>query len=187
MTAPLYPESSAPEISMAAERSAGDDYNESIVKASVHTATHADAPYHFLDSPIDITKMPLRCYLGACFVLQTGAKRLMSTDLQGRVPTGCRRLLIKGGGECYLTAETAKYLHEWGVELVGTDAWSIGPLDNEAEVHRAFLRYPIAVLENLDLSEAEERWYFLSALPVKLDGCDGAFVRAVLAEDICLE
>ena len=104
-----------------------------------------------------------------------------------RIPSGCRRLLIKGGGQCYFTKDGAEYLIARRVRTVGTDAWSVGPLDNETEIHQAFLQVPVAILENLDLSQAEEGWYFLSALPMKLEGSEGAFVRAVLLEEILAE
>ena len=164
-----------------------DEFNETIVHASVHTATHADAPSHYLDSPQDITQMPLSHYIGACFVMEWQSELVTADMLRSRIPSGCRRLLLKGGGSSFFTEAAAQYLIEQKVHTVGTDAWSVGPLDNEASVHCAFLKQPVAILENLDLSQAEEGWYFLSALPIKLDGSEGAFVRAVLVEDILNE
>lgn len=183
LTAPLYPGSIEPRLTLTAHLPA-DEYNETIVHASVHTATHADAPSHYLDSPQDITQMPLSHYIGACFVVEWTAELITAEMLKSRIPSGCRRLLLKGGGKSYFTEEAAQYLIDQRVRTVGTDAWSVGPLEDEASVHCAFLRQPVAILENLDLSQAEEGWYFLSALPIKLDGSEGAFVRAVLLEDI---
>ena len=186
LKAPVYPGSMTPELHLAARREQ-DGFDETIVQASVHTATHADAPSHYLPSPVDITEMPLEHYIGACYVLEWTAEAITAELLRDWIPSGCRRLLIKGGGQCYFTKEAAEYLIEQRVRTVGTDAWSVGPLDNEAEIHQTFLQVPVAILENLDLSQAEEGWYFLSALPLKLDGCEGAFVRAVLLEEILAE
>ena len=175
-----------PELTLAAKRQQ-EGFDETLVHASVHTATHADAPSHYLDSPIDITQMPLEHYIGACYVLEWSDGKITAERLHEKIPSGCRRLLIKGGGKSYFTRQAAEYLASERVRTIGTDAWSVGPLDEEAEVHQAFLKIPVAILENLNLSEVEEGWYFLSALPMKLDGCEGAFVRAVLLEEILAE
>lgn len=186
LTAPLYPGSAKPTLDLVATR-AEAGFDETVLRASVHTATHADAPSHYLSQAQDITKMPLSHYIGACYVLPVAEKRVSESVLQGKVPKGCQRILLKGGGDSYFTEDGAKYLVKQRVQTVGTDAWSVGPLDNEAAIHEIFLHQPVAILENLDLALVEEGWYFLAALPLKLDGCEGAWVRAVLLADFAAE
>ncbi|NMC57751.1 MAG: hypothetical protein GYA50_11075, partial [Eubacteriaceae bacterium] len=52
--------------------------------------------------------------------------------------------------------------------------------DNEYNIHTILLGKKIAILESLDLSNVASGKYFLSAAPLKIEGSDGAFVRAVL-------
>lgn len=180
--APLYPDSIVPTITMASERKRGAECNESILTASVHTATHADAFNHFTDSAVGIDQMDLNYYVGSCCVVE-GQGVIDGLWLRNHLPKGCRRLLLKGGGAAFASADLAEALKEAGVITLGTDAWSVGPLDNELAVHSALMEAKIAILENLDLSMVKTGKYFLFAPPIKIEGADGAFVRAVLLDD----
>ena len=48
----------------------GDECNLSAVYACVHTATHADAPCHFLDGGETIEDVDLGKYIGQCTVIE---------------------------------------------------------------------------------------------------------------------
>ena len=79
-----------------------------------------------------------------------------------------------------LEPQALEALLERDLILLGTEMESIG---NE-KVHRELLGANIGILELLDLSEVEEGRYFLFAPPVKIEGGEGAFSRAVLIEGI---
>ena len=65
--------------------------------------------------------------------------------------------------------------------LVGIDYLSIDPYDAEpAAAHLTLLGAGVVVLEGLDLRRVPAGEYDLAALPLKLDGADGAPARVVL-------
>ena len=148
---------------------AGDGCNLTDIEMCAHNGTHADAPSHFIEGGKSIDRTELSRYLGECAVRAFG-KWVRAEDLEG---VDAPRLLIKG--ECVISDEAAarmcgKFL------LVGVEMQSVGG----ETVHKILLGGEVAVLEGLRLAEVPEGTYFLSALPVKLGGADGAPVRAVL-------
>jgi arylformamidase len=50
------------------------------------------------------------------------------------------------------------------------------------QVHLILLQREVVLLEGIVLKDVPEGHYFLSAAPLKLDGCDGAPCRAFLIE-----
>ena len=82
----------------------------------------------------------------------------------------------------FLTRSAAFVLADAGVLLVGTDALSIAPPQEETAPHRELLQRGIPILEGLQLDGIADGNYLLSALPLKLAGADVAPVRAVLLE-----
>jgi len=74
----------------------------------------------------------------------------------------------------------AHALVERGVRLVGIDGISIAPYTEQTPTHVALLRAGVAVVETLDLRNADQGWFDLVCLPLLLPGADGAPARAVL-------
>jgi arylformamidase len=179
--APIYPGGSPVQVEQLYDMSKGDPFNASKITAGSHMGTHADASRHFLkDSNVGIDKMDLNFYYGPCRVLTVpDAKPITKEVLEGRLE-GCERLVIHSGGHSYLTKEAADYIVDKGVKTIVTDAWSIAPLDNETEIHVTVLAPGLAVVENVVLDGVEDGDYILCAFPIKISGCDGAPVRAVL-------
>ena len=68
-------------------------------------------------------------------------------------------------------------------ELVGIDAISIAPEDDEESVHRELMSAGIAVLEGLVLRHVRSGSYTLVALPMKIDGVEAAPCRAILLKN----
>ncbi len=181
--APIYPGSAPVKITELCSISKGDVYTASFVEAGVHMGTHADAYTHFIgDSEFSIDKMPLEHYYGKCRVITVPPDSMLGkADFEGKLD-GAERLVIHGGGMSYLKLEAAEYIVSCNIKTILTDAWSISPLDNEAEIHRLVLGNKIAVVENLILDGVPDGDYLLSAFPVKYGNCDGAPVRAILIE-----
>ena len=182
--APIYPGSNPIQIQQVCDMAKGGPFNASMITMGSHMGTHADAFCHFLpESDVGIDRMPLEAYYGPCRVLTVKENTpIAKKDLVGRVE-GAERIAIHGGGYSYLQAEAARYLVEQGIKTVVTDAWSVAPLDNEAEIHGILLRAGVALVENVTLEEVADGDYLLAAFPVKLKDCDGAPVRAVLIGD----
>ena len=68
------------------------------------------------------------------------------------------------------------------LQLLGTEQTSVAPPEHTATVHRHLLAENTVLLENLDLSAGRPGTYFLVAAPLKVEGAEGAPVRAVLFE-----
>jgi len=89
------------------------------------------------------------------------------------------------GASCgaYLSAACARYLVDIGIKTIGTDAISIGALDEEYEVHHILLDAGIVVIEGLEMPDVEAGDYFLVCLPLKIANGDGGPARAVLIKE----
>lgn len=179
--APIYPGSEPVKIERTMDMANNDAYNCSLITAGSHMGTHADAFSHYLNgSELTIDKMPLENYCGKCRVISVPANELIKLDdIRGKLD-GAERLVLHGGGEAYLCEEAAEYIAACKLKLVVTDAWSVGPLDNETNIHNTLLSAGVAVVENVILDDVEDGEYLIFAFPVKYGGCDGAPVRAVL-------
>ena len=181
----------------------GDECNLSAVYACVHTATHADAPCHFLDGGETIEDVDLNKYIGQCTVIEVPPGVITGEYVNRYFPRKCSRLLIKGDAQSFFMESAAYEAVDTGICLIGTDADSVGKSGNQIKPHKAFLQNGVAILENLDLSRVEPSLtskkdskemmhsvepgdYYLIALPVKMGAIDGAPVRAVLIDDYIL-
>lgn len=183
LTAPVYPGDPEPRLHTVSRMENGDACNLSALYACLHTGTHADAPMHFVQGGLGISEMPLANYIGPCTVVEIGPGPVTGEQIDSLVRPGCERILFKSGGGAYFLESAGDELASLGVRLVGTDALSVGCPGDQVRPHRALLQENIAVLEGLNLEEAEGGDYFLIAPPIKIAGCDGAPVRAVLAAD----
>jgi len=180
---PVYPGSQPPVIKRLMDMDNGDMYNHSMITMDSHAGTHCDAFSHFLQGKACIDEMALTHYYGPCSVITIPAEAPVTRELLGGKIEHTERLVLHTGGAGYLTKCGAEYLVECGVFTVVTDALSISPLDNEAELHKILLGAGIAVIENAVLDGVPDGDYILSAFPIKLGGCDGAPVRAILVAE----
>lgn len=185
LTAPIYPGDPEPRLQRILKLENGDNCNLSALYFGLHTATHADAQSHFIDGGISIDQMPLANYIGECLVIDIPEGPLPCSFVDRHFPLGCERILMRSHGKSALTESAAYEISARGTRLIGTDALSIaaGGDDDQRKIHRAILGGGTAILEGLNLEKAEPGHYFLFAPPVKIEGVDGAPVRAVLIAD----
>jgi arylformamidase len=171
----------------------GQGANVSAIHMGTHTGTHLDAPLHLDNAASGVESVPLSHLIGAARVLEFNSDTCIRTsnlellDLQG-----VSRVLFKtSSGETpesmldknyvSLSEEAAEYLAEKGIVLLGIDAPSVDAWSSEdLPVHRILLKNNIAILEGLRLKSVSPGDYELICLPLKLAGCDGAPVRAIL-------
>ena len=153
----------------------GSQSNFSVLTSGSHAATHLDAPYHFVDEGCTMEALPLATFYGPCTVA-TAQGRLTGEETRALLKPGCTRLLLRGHAQGFFTGESGAVLQEAGVILVGTESQTIG----DGDAHRAILGRGIAVLEGLDLSAAPDGDYILAAFPLKMNGVEATFTRAVL-------
>jgi arylformamidase len=172
--------------------SAGDPTNVSELDLGAHSATHVDAPVHFLAGGAGTESLPLEILIGPAEVVDatvaTSALDLATVRTLELPPRGSERILFKTRNSqlwsrndftrdfVRLDGEAAALLLERGVKLLGIDYLSIG----DAEAHRTLLSAGVVCIEGLDLREIEPGSYELICLPLKLVGLDGAPARAVL-------
>ncbi len=183
MQAEVYPGDPLPELNRLVSMDDDSCYNLSSVSMCCHTATHVDAPLHFIYDGASIESFPLDAFIGECHVVAVRPGIITGEDAVTLLPEGCERLIIKGDGRSFFMDSAAEYIAQCGIKLIGTDSLSVGCEGNEKEPHRAFMREGIAILENLDLTEVRPGRYFLFAPPVKIGGAEAAPARAVLIAD----
>lgn len=174
-TAP-YPGDPAPVLTGLADVERGDGYTLSRLDASVHAATHIDAPKHFVRDGKAIDALPISTFFGDCTVLTVPQDRVLPEHLPERGLQ--QRVLLRGNG--VLSMDAAKQLLRAGVVLVGTERASIAPENDEAPLHLLLLGHGAAILENIELSSVPDGEYLLSALPLRIAGAEAAPCRAVL-------
>jgi arylformamidase len=171
----------------------GEPARVSILTVGTHCGTHVDAPAHVIPGAGGVETLPLEALVGPCRVVQVEAAPLIRPADLEPLATGVQRLLLKTrGGALWddptfrhdfvaLAPAAAEWLVAQGVRLVGIDYLSVDPYDAEpAAVHLILLGAGVVVLEGLDLRAVPPGAYDLAALPLKLDGADGAPARVVL-------
>ncbi len=169
----------APETHLLRSVKDGHPYSLSSVSMCLHTATHIDAPSHYLEDGKAIDELPLKKCIGPCMVLEAGGviDEGYIAPLLGR---GAKRLLFKGKG--VLTPQAARLIAESEVIMIGTENPTVGYGEHVHEIHRILLEKEILPLEGLNLKDVPEGNYYLVALPLKLEGVEGSPCRAVLMD-----
>ena len=162
------------------------------ITASVHTGTHADAPFHFNNSADTIEKLNINNYIGAAKVVDvTGLDLIGREELEGFHLDGTKRLLLKTkkvtnveqfpSSIPLLREDIGKFLQEKGIFLLGLDIPSVDDIESkELPIHHTLYQHGVNIIENLYLQDVSEGEYELIALPLKIVGADGSPVRAVL-------
>ena len=80
--------------------------------------------------------------------------------------------------------EAAQWLVDFGLKLVGVDYLSVAAFDNPVPTHKILLGAGVIPVEGLNLSQITPGTYQLVCLPIKIQGSDGAPVRAILIERV---
>ncbi len=181
---PIYPGDPGVSIRQASSLDRGDSCNLTEITTGLHNGTHADAPLHFISNGDSITDAELGNFIGFCRVIETKEGALDEEYVKTMFPDNEKRVIIKGHGKSYITGDGAKAAAEKGLILIGTDSLSVGIHGDQTAPHREFLTRKIAIVENLDLENADEGRYFLVAQPLKIGGAEASILRALLIDDI---
>lgn len=159
---------------------------------SVHTGTHADAPFHFDSDAPTIEQLDINVYIGRAKVVDvTGFEAIGREELQALELDGVERLLLKTAKNIcaeqfptqipVLKEDIGAFLKEKGIFLIGVDHPSVDALDDKQLLaHHALYQHGVHILENLLLQDVSPGDYELIALPLKIQGADGSPVRAVI-------
>ena len=174
----------------------GHDCEVSEIVIGSHCGTHVDAPKHMIPGGAPLQDTPLDRFIGPCRVLNIPTEVITAEMLSNHRIASGERILIRtdpegryashhaGLNPAAIDQSAAAYLSACGIALVGIDSPSVEDMGlSDGAVHRQLLSAGIAVLEGLRLQDVEEGNYFLSALPLALEGENGSPCRAVLVKE----
>ena len=157
----------------------GDPARVTRLSLGSHAGTHVDAPCHLPGLVGAVDALSLDALIGEAYVVMVRGGlfgRREALALPKRIPP---RLLLAGAP--ILSQNGARTLVQRGIRLLGTDATSIDPHDDDAmPAHRVLLSAGVVVVECLELSQAPAGHCDLIALPLRIPGADGAPARVVL-------
>ena len=198
-TLPVWPGDPAIVLEQFRAISKGNTSTDSRLACSVHSGTHVDAPAHFIENGSTVEQLPLEVLIGRATVVERLNDDIITPDIleAQTLPAGTKRLLLKTKNSdrwtdpahqfnpdfVALSAESARWMVNKGINLVGIDYLSIQMFkDTEPLTHRILLEAGVIILEGLNLREVNPGEYQLICLPLKLAGSEGAPARAILIE-----
>lgn len=173
------------------------DFNITRIEMGVHAGTHIDSPFHLFNHGSTVDEIPLEVLLGKATVLEISSDREVINSeallASGFIP-GVERLILKTSNTEYwirdpygfhgeyigIDTEGAEFLVSQGVKLIGVDYFSASPKSDLVRPHEILLEAGVVILENAYLADVLPGDYQLICLPLKLQGTDGAPVRAIL-------
>jgi arylformamidase len=169
----------------------GASVNVGAVATSVHTATHCDAPFHYVDAGLTVDRLPLDVFVGPAWVADVRSTDRWRSRLDRLDFAATPRVLFRTGEWPDTTRfpdaipamerELPDWLADRGVRLIGVDLPSVDPLDSKTlDNHHALGRRGIAIVEGLWLDGVSAGRYEFVGLPLKIVGADGSPLRAVL-------
>lgn len=174
----------------------GANANVTHLSMSVHTGTHVDAPYHFINNGLTVDRLPFTHLIGKVYVSHLPDVDLITAEVLANttLPTRTRRVIFKTRNSQVwsnpekgfitdfvgISPDGADFLVKRGVRLVGIDYLSIAPYKESRPTHEIFLNAGVVILEGLNLAEVSQGRYTLFCLPLKLAGADGSPARVIL-------
>lgn len=191
---PIWPESDGFVLTSVSDLLKGDPVNESHIALGVHVGTHIDAPLHFIPGGDAVDQLSFDALIGPAEVVEVACSDVITAaHLKDTMPEGTTRLLLKTpNSEVWpessafnpnyvsIAEDAAEWLVKVGVQLVGIDYLSVERFGGTGDVHRTLLGAGIVVVEGLNLKDVEQGSYWLTCLPIRLTGAEGAPARAVL-------
>jgi arylformamidase len=198
---PTYPGDPPIEIHEWRSLAKGDTANVSLLHFGAHSATHVDAPAHFIEGAARVESLPLEVLIGEAQVVEVpfDCEVIDEAFVVSNVSPKTTRVLFKTRNSSFwrdklkdfqthfthVESNAARKLVELGVKLVGVDYLSVEKFHSENHAtHLALLSKEVVILEGLNLTDVSPGRYELICLPLKIaDGSgDGAPARAVLRE-----
>jgi kynurenine formamidase len=201
----VYPGDPVPHIAQHATI-ARDGFNLVSVQMGSQTGTHVDAPFHFDDDTEKIDEIPLDRFVGRGVILHcdgVGPRERITleavrADAEQAGP-GDIVLVHTGWARHYgepayfdnpfLDAGLVSFLLDRGVRTIGLDALNIDETPDDSHPGEGFPAHHLianvggVICENLcNLESIDFADPFVSLLPMKFVGIDGAPVRAVAME-----
>ena len=196
---PTWPGDPLVDINDFRSLSNGDGANVTALNFGAHSATHVDAPAHFIEGAAKVESLDLNVLIGEAEVVAVPEDYYVIPEefVQTHCSPGAERILFKTRNSSfwnqpklefrrdftYLDLAAAKTLVQRGLKLVGIDYLSIEKFHTENhETHLALLSHGVVIIEGLNLSDVPAGKYELICLPLRLQSNkgDGAPARVVL-------
>lgn len=196
---PTWPGDPLVDINDFRSLSNGDSANVTVLNFGAHSATHVDAPAHFIEGAAKVEALDLNVLIGEAEVVEVPEDDYAISEefVLAHCPPGAERILFKTRNSAfwgqpklefrrdftYLDLEAAQALVQRGVKLIGIDYLSIEKFNTENhETHLALLSHGVVIVEGLNLSDIPAGKYELICLPLRLQSNkgDGAPARVVL-------
>jgi arylformamidase len=182
------------EIARTSSIEKGDDANVTALHMSAHTATHVDAPLHFISGGSDVTAFDLDTLIGLAkvFFIRDTERITLDEIRKLKISEGDRVIFKTRNSEkdwamlpfqknyIYLETDAAQFLCDKGIISVGVDYLSVAGKENSSEVHKLLLEKEIIIIEGLMLDGVEEGDYEMICLPLKIENADGAPARVII-------
>lgn len=194
---PVYEGDPNVKIEVASSFAKGDHANVTQLCCGAHTATHVDAPNHFIDGTRKVHELELEKLIGAARVIRIDdSVTAIEPEHLGNLEN-VERVLFKTRNSAFwnepekgfrkdftsISPAAARILADAGMKLVGIDYLSVEKFGSEDfATHITLLEKEIVIIEGLDLREISAGDYELICLPLKIisETGDGAPARAVL-------
>src|SRR5215204_5356864 len=196
---PVYAGDPNVKIEVASSFAKGDHANVTGLCMGAHTATHVDAPNHFIDGTRRVHQLELGKLIGKARVVEIDSSvTAIEPEHLGNLEA-VERILFKTKNSAfwnepekgfrtdftYISPAAARRLAEANLKLVGIDYLSVERFgSDDFATHITLLEREIVIVEGLDLREVPAGDYELICLPLKIisETGDGAPARAVLRE-----
>ncbi len=196
---PVYEGDPKVKIDVAHSIKRGDAANVTQLCAGCHTATHVDAPNHFIEGTRKVHELDLEKFIGKCRVVELDESVTEIAPEHVENLENVERILFKTRNSSfwndvsngfrkdftYISPEAARVLVEKNIKLVGIDYLSVEKFASEDfATHITLLEKEVAIIEGLDLREVPAGEYELICLPLKIisETGDGAPARTILRE-----
>ncbi|MGQ9514291.1 MAG: cyclase family protein [Thermoproteota archaeon] len=162
------------------------------VETETHVGTHVECPLHYLENGKDVSSLPLSTFMGEAVVVNMRhrcAEPIKPIDLESEdVEKGDILLMwsgLSGMERPFIAAETAKWLSEKRIKMIGVDdSISVEAVGSMA-THDHLLRNDIPIIEGLcHLEDLRRKRVFFLALPLRVRGLDSSWVRAIALEEL---
>ena len=174
----------------------GVEFQIGKIEMVANTGTYLDSPFHRYQHGKDLAQLPLESLadLDAVVVrVPVNGRRAISPELFRGLPLEGKAVLVQTGwdrhwrtdrylsGHPFLTGDTAQFLLNAGVVLVGIDSLNIDDTDDAARpVHSLLLDADVPIVEHLcNLSSLPVSGFRFFALPPKVCGFGTWPVRAL--------
>ena len=194
---PVYAGDPNVKIEVAHSLKKGDAANVTQLCCGMHTATHVDAPNHFIDGTRKVHELELEKLIGAARVIEIDKSILaIEPEHLGNLSEVERVLFKTRNSEfwnepekgfrkdfTYISPTAARVLADSGIKLVGIDYLSVEKFGStDFATHITLLEKEIVIIEGLDLREISAGDYELICLPLKIisETGDGAPARTIL-------